>query len=183
MKALSGPCRQQLLGGPFFYVLVLLAVTLLCWRHSLAGIVVVALMCGGDGMADLIGRRFGGSLKLPHNKDKSWAGSMAMFLGEPARSLQSSDTLGHSSPAHLAFMGSSLAGGAGMAVGLIGYFTACGLTRCGMWEIVGPVSGIAAIAAVVESLPVSHWLDDNLTVPMVTACLSHILLGQKRQHI
>ena len=38
-------------------------------------------MCGGDGLADLVGRKFG-SAKLPFNKNKSWAGSLAMFVGE-----------------------------------------------------------------------------------------------------
>lgn len=42
---------------------------------------VVALMCGGDGLADIIGRRFGSGAKLPHNSNKSWAGSAAMFTG------------------------------------------------------------------------------------------------------
>jgi phytol kinase len=45
------------------------------------GAQVVALMCGGDGLADIIGRRFGGGAKLPHNRNKSWAGSAAMFAG------------------------------------------------------------------------------------------------------
>ena len=35
---------------------------------------------GGDGLADIIGRRFGG-VKLPWNTAKSWAGSLAMFIG------------------------------------------------------------------------------------------------------
>lgn len=45
------------------------------------GFLVVALMCGGDGMADIIGRRFGRGAKLPHNSNKSWAGSAAMLTG------------------------------------------------------------------------------------------------------
>lgn len=35
---------------------------------------------GGDGLADIVGRRFGG-VKLPWNSNKSWAGSLAMFIG------------------------------------------------------------------------------------------------------
>jgi phytol kinase len=38
------------------------------------------LMCGGDGLADIAGRRLG-KTKLPWNRDKSWAGTAAMFLG------------------------------------------------------------------------------------------------------
>ena len=42
---------------------------------------MLCLMCGGDGLADIIGRKYG-SLKLPFNKKKSWIGSVAMFAGE-----------------------------------------------------------------------------------------------------
>ena len=42
---------------------------------------VISLMCGGDGLADIIGRKFG-SAKLPFNRSKSWAGSFAMFAGK-----------------------------------------------------------------------------------------------------
>ena len=59
---------------------ILAAVTLTYWRESAVGLLVIALMCGGDGLADIVGRRFG-SVKLPHNGNKSWAGSAAMFLG------------------------------------------------------------------------------------------------------
>lgn len=68
--------------GPLYYVLVLLAVTLCFWRDSPAAVVPVALMCGGDGIADIVGRRFGRGNPLPYNSSKSWAGSLAMFLGE-----------------------------------------------------------------------------------------------------
>lgn len=47
-------------------------------------------MCGGDGLADIIGRRFGGNAKLPHNSNKSWAGSAAMFAGAVASALEAS---------------------------------------------------------------------------------------------
>lgn len=41
----------------------------------------ISLMCGGDGLADIVGRRWGGSAHLPWNPAKSWPGSAAMFLG------------------------------------------------------------------------------------------------------
>lgn len=74
--------RGELLRGPLYYVLILAAVTVTYWRESAAGLLVIALMCGGDGLADIVGRRFGAA-KLPHNHNKSWAGSLAMFLGAP----------------------------------------------------------------------------------------------------
>ena len=41
----------------------------------------ISLMCAGDGLADIVGRRWGASARLPWNPAKSWAGSVAMFLG------------------------------------------------------------------------------------------------------
>ena len=41
----------------------------------IVGMMVIALMCGGDGLADIIGRKYG-SAKLPFNRTKSWAGSL-----------------------------------------------------------------------------------------------------------
>ena len=38
------------------------------------------LMCGGDGLADLVGRKWG-TAKLPFSAAKSWAGSAAMLIG------------------------------------------------------------------------------------------------------
>ncbi|XP_060210455.1 probable phytol kinase, chloroplastic isoform X2 [Lycium barbarum] len=69
---------EELLRGPLYYVLVLILSAVLFWRESPVGIISVAMMCGGDGIADIVGRRFG-STKLPHNKQKSWAGSLSMF--------------------------------------------------------------------------------------------------------
>lgn len=38
-------------------------------------------MCGGDGLADIVGRCYGYT-KLPFNHRKSWAGSIAMCTGK-----------------------------------------------------------------------------------------------------
>jgi phytol kinase len=38
------------------------------------------LMCGGDGLADILGRKYGKS-KLPWSRGKSWIGSLGMLLG------------------------------------------------------------------------------------------------------
>lgn len=45
--------------GPLYYCVVLIGVALVCWRDSPAGIIAIAMMCGGDGLADIVGRRFG----------------------------------------------------------------------------------------------------------------------------
>ncbi|KAI9121372.1 hypothetical protein K1719_008405 [Acacia pycnantha] len=43
------------------------------------GVVSLAMMCGGDGVADIIGRRFE-CVKIPYNKKKSLAGSISMLV-------------------------------------------------------------------------------------------------------
>jgi len=80
-EKLAFGARQELLRGPLFYVLIMTAVTVVFWRESPVGMMVLSLMCGGDGLADIIGRKFG-TAKLPFNTSKSWAGSAAMFAGK-----------------------------------------------------------------------------------------------------
>ena len=56
--------RREILRGPLFYGLVFVAVTLIYWKDSLIGIPALMMMCGGDGIADIVGRRVR-SPKLP----------------------------------------------------------------------------------------------------------------------
>jgi phytol kinase len=72
--------RREILRGPLFYGLVFVAVTLIYWKDSLIGIPALMIMCGGDGIADIIGRRVQ-SPKLPWSPEKSLAGSLSVFLG------------------------------------------------------------------------------------------------------
>jgi dolichol kinase len=67
--------------GPLAYVLALLAVVLGAWGQHPAGVVAAAIMCGGDGLADVAGSRWGKGRPLPWNAGKSWPGSAAMFVG------------------------------------------------------------------------------------------------------
>ena len=72
--------RREILKGPLYYGVVFVVCTLLFWRNSPVGILALMLMCGGDGLADVIGRQWGAA-KLPFNASKSWIGSAAMALG------------------------------------------------------------------------------------------------------
>jgi phytol kinase len=72
--------RREILKGPVYYGLVFVVMTLLYWLESPIGMVALMLMCGGDGLADITGRRFG-NRKLPWNTGKSWAGSLGMLVG------------------------------------------------------------------------------------------------------
>jgi len=53
--------------------------TVYYWGDSPTGISALLILCGGDGFADLVGRKFGRH-KLPHNRAKSWEGSVAFLL-------------------------------------------------------------------------------------------------------
>ena len=72
--------RREILLGPLFYGIVFVAVTLIYWKDSLVGIPALMMMCGGDGIADIVGRRVR-SPKLPWSREKSVAGSLSVFLG------------------------------------------------------------------------------------------------------
>jgi phytol kinase len=72
--------RREILRGPLFYGIIFVLLTLIYWTDSPIGMIALMLMCGGDGLADIIGRKFGKS-KLPWAKNKSWAGSLGMFAG------------------------------------------------------------------------------------------------------
>src|SRR5688572_27756717 len=72
--------RREILRGPLFYGIMFVAMTLFYWKDSLIGIPAVMMMCGGDGIADIVGRRVN-SPKLPWSPEKSVAGSLSVFAG------------------------------------------------------------------------------------------------------
>ena len=72
--------RREILRGPLFYGIVFVLLTLIYWKDSPIGMTALMLMCGGDGIADVIGRRVR-SPKLPWSPAKSTAGSISVFLG------------------------------------------------------------------------------------------------------
>lgn len=137
---------REILRGPVYYGLAFAACTLLFWRDSAVGIVALMLLCGGDGLADIIGRRFG-SLRLPFNRSKSWAGSGAMF-----------------------------AGGFVFALAFVALFYGLGYyqTPLGFAAITARVLLIALVAALVEALPLQDL--DNLLVPFAASLLGLWLL-------
>ena len=61
--------RREILKGPLFYGIIFVIITVVYWKDSPTGIVALMLMCGGDGLADIVGRAYG-KLKIPWNKNK-----------------------------------------------------------------------------------------------------------------
>ncbi|NMB54929.1 MAG: phosphatidate cytidylyltransferase [Leptolinea sp.] len=72
--------RREILRGPLIYGIAFVALTILYWKESPIGIVALMMLSGGDGLADIIGKRFG-QTRLSWSPGKSWAGSAAMFIG------------------------------------------------------------------------------------------------------
>lgn len=138
---------EELLRGPLYYVIVLLVSVLVFWRQSPIGIVSLSMMSGGDGFADIVGRRYG-SAKLPFNENKSWIGSISMFIS------------GFLLSALMLFYFSCL-----------GYFTVC-------WDLaLGKLALVALAATVVECIPVNDVVDDNISVPLATMLAAYLLFG------
>ena len=76
--------QSEALGGPFFYVVIVSLAILLFWQDNPIGIIALSAMAAGDGLADLVGRRYGHSNKWWFNKNKSIAGTTAFWLGSTA---------------------------------------------------------------------------------------------------
>ncbi|GFP98984.1 probable phytol kinase 3 chloroplastic [Phtheirospermum japonicum] len=69
--------HRELLKGPLYYAATITLASAVYWRTSPIAIAAVCNLCAGDGMADVVGRRFG-SQKLPYNPNKSIIGSITM---------------------------------------------------------------------------------------------------------
>ncbi|MCM1981534.1 diacylglycerol/polyprenol kinase family protein [Lyngbya confervoides] len=139
--------RGELLKGPLQYGLVFVGCTLVFWRSSPLSLTALMTICGGDGLADIVGRRYGRH-KLPWNGQKSWAGSLAMFLGA-----------------------------LGLTVLMLSLFDALQLVRAplGTGQEWGKVVLILSGATLVESLPLRDV--DNLTITLATLGLGIWLWG------
>jgi len=71
---------KEILRGPLFYGILFVVLTIVYWKDSPIGITALMMMCGGDGIADIVGRRIK-SPKLGWSREKSLAGSLSVFAG------------------------------------------------------------------------------------------------------
>ncbi|XP_065634816.1 probable phytol kinase 1, chloroplastic isoform X2 [Quercus suber] len=138
---------EELLRGPLYYVLILILCALIFWRESPVGLISLAMMCGGDGIADIIGRRFG-SLKIPYNQQKSWAGSISMFI--------------------FGFL---------ISIGMLQCYSVLGYLHLDWVQTVQKVALVSLVATVVESLPTTEIVDDNISVPLVSMAVAFSMFG------
>jgi phytol kinase len=135
--------RREILRGPLFYGIVFVLMTLVYWKTSPIGMVALMLMCGGDGLAEIMGRGIP-SAKLPWSKDKSVAGSLGMLLG-----------------------------GWVLAAFILFIFVLAGVFPSPFSSYLLPISVIALVGMLVESLPLKDV--DNFTVTLVAVLLGHLL--------
>ncbi|KAB1225293.1 putative phytol kinase 1, chloroplastic [Morella rubra] len=150
---------EELLRGPLYYVLVLILCALVFWRESPVGVISLAMMCGGDGVADIIGRRFG-SIKLPYNQHKSWAGSISMFIFGFLISI------GCASNHHRGYIN-----------GMLYYYSIFGYFQLDWAWTVRKVALVSLVATVVESLSTTDVIDDNISVPLVSMAAAFVSFG------
>ena len=129
--------RREILRGPLFYGIVFVVMTLVYWKDSPIGMVALMLMCGGDGLADILGRGLK-SPKLPWNKDKSWAGSLGMFIG-----------------------------GWALAAFILGMFVLAGIFAGPFAGYLIPITLIALAGTLVESLPLKDVDNITVTLAAV----------------
>ena len=139
---------SEALGGPFIYVLIVQACVFFFWRTSPVGVVALSTMAAGDGMADLVGRKWGRSNKCFFSDSKSMVGTLAFATFSAMTSF-----------------------------GLIQWlmFTDC-LTlpsSLSTMDILIRIIGISVTSAVIELIPVG---DDNITVPLTAGILAALLL-------
>ena len=79
----SGTNAAEILRGPLIYGVVHVVVTLACWLDTPAGVVALAMLCGGDGFAEVFGRRWGhltGPVPWARRRGKTLAGTLGFVL-------------------------------------------------------------------------------------------------------
>lgn len=135
--------RREILRGPLYYGIIFILLTIIYWKYSPIGIVGLMLMCGGDGLADIFGRKWG-MLKVPWNSGKSLAGSFGMLFG-----------------------------GWTLSVLTIWIFTAAGTFSLPIQYYLLPITAIAVVGTLVESMPLKDV--DNITVTLSAVIIGHLL--------
>jgi dolichol kinase len=137
---------EEALQGPFIYVVILFFAIVLGFRDNLSPMIALSTMAAGDGMADIIGRRFGKTNKWFFSERKSIAGTLAFIIA--------------------ASVSSTLLAMWFQSTGMV-------LTGLSLTDMIQRIVIISSLSAVVELLPI---FDDNWSVPITAALLASFLL-------
>jgi phytol kinase len=114
---------REILRGPLYYGIMFVLLTIFFWKDSPVGLVALMMMCGGDGIADLVGRRMR-SPRLPWSGEKSVAGSLSVFIG-----------------------------GFGLSLAILAVYVSLGIFPAPLGYYLLPLGLIALVSMLVESLP------------------------------
>lgn len=125
---------KEILRGPLFYGIMFVLLTIIYWKDSPIGITALMMMCGGDGIAEIIGRRVK-SPRLAWSREKSFAGLVSVFIG-----------------------------GWLMTVFVIAVYIGAGVFAAPLMDYLLPVTWIALGGTLVESLPYKDIDNITLTV-------------------
>jgi phytol kinase len=115
--------RREILRGPLYYGIMFILLTVLFWKDSPVGITALMIMCGSDGIADLVGKRYD-KYRLPYSPNKTIAGSISVFIG-----------------------------GWLLSAAALAFFVAAGVFDGPISVYLVPIALIAAASTLVESLP------------------------------
>ncbi len=113
---------KEILRGPLYYGIMFVVLTLIYWKDSPIGIIALMMMCGGDGVADIIGRQVK-SPKLSWSREKSIAGMLGVFVG-----------------------------GWLMSFGIVFIYVAAGVFPSPITNYIFPITAIALAGSLIESL-------------------------------
>jgi phytol kinase len=131
--------RREILRGPLYYGIAFVVITIIFWKNSPVGMTALMMMCGGDGIADVIGRRFK-SAKLAYSPEKSVAGSLGVFFG-----------------------------GWILAAFVLAVYTWAGVFTRPFAQYLLPLTIIAAISTVIESFPQKDVDNITVTLAAIIA--------------
>lgn len=142
--------RREALRGPLYYCVATTFCTLLFWRGpSPVGVLALVQMCIGDGIADIVGRRW----NTPH-----WPA----VLGARANAKTVGGTL--------AYVGSAFVA----SLLYIYVFSVCGCVNVDVTHSVGRIAALTLVCAAVELVVPG---DDNITVPLAACILGSYLFA------
>ena len=145
--------NQEALAGPLIYAVVLAVLTVTLWTDTLVGTVAVSQMAVGDGLADIVGRRYGSTLKWTPTSSKSVAGSVAFVAGATTFSFLIAKVYEHFGTTTFSFESGDL-------------------------ELFSKLLAVSVGCAGVELIErVGKFkVDDNISVPLVGVLLGNLLL-------
>ncbi len=133
---------KEILKGPLVYGIMFVLLTILFWKDHPAGLIGLMVLCGGDGLADVVGRRVK-SKPIPWSKTKTLAGTLAMFIGSCL-----------------------------LTISILWVFIQVGIFSISMEFIVGRIVLISILAAFIETIPVKDFDNLSVPIAVVLAGLA-----------